>query len=83
MLYEVITTVGPLGLFFGRCANFINGELFGRVAPDLSWGIIFPTGGPLPRHPSQIYEALLEGALLFIITNIAWAKMKNKSYNFV
>lgn len=56
----------PLGLFFGRLANFINGELYGRIT-DSSWGIVFPHGGPLPRHPSQLYEAFLEGALLFII----------------
>jgi phosphatidylglycerol:prolipoprotein diacylglycerol transferase len=54
----------PLGLFLGRCANFINGELYGRVT-DVAWGVVFPDGGPLPRHPSQIYEGLLEGLLLF------------------
>ncbi|MBL4740231.1 MAG: prolipoprotein diacylglyceryl transferase [Sneathiella sp.] len=47
-------------------ANFINGELYGRVS-DVSWAMVFPNGGPLPRHPSQLYEALLEGALLFVI----------------
>lgn len=56
----------PIGLFFGRIANFINGELFGRVT-TLPWGVIFPNGGPLPRHPSQLYEALLEGAVLFTV----------------
>ena len=61
-----LAVVAPIGLFFGRLANFINGELFGRVT-DVSWGVVFPRGGPLPRHPSQIYEALLEGALLFTI----------------
>lgn len=53
----------PIGLFFGRIANFINGELWGRVT-TVPWGIVFPGAGPLPRHPSQIYEALLEGLVL-------------------
>lgn len=60
----------PLGLFFGRIANFINGELYGRVT-DVPWGVVFPHGGPLARHPSQLYEALLEGLLLFIILGLA------------
>jgi phosphatidylglycerol:prolipoprotein diacylglycerol transferase len=58
----------PIGLFLGRCANFINGELWGRKAPDwLPWRMIFPNAGPDPRHPSQIYQALMEGVLLFVI----------------
>lgn len=56
----------PIGLCAGRIGNFINGELWGRVS-DAPWAMIFPTGGPLPRHPSQLYEALLEGVLLFVI----------------
>ncbi|MHB8809563.1 MAG: prolipoprotein diacylglyceryl transferase [Desulfobulbaceae bacterium] len=56
----------PLGLGFGRLGNFINGELYGRVT-DVPWGMVFPGAGLLPRHPSQLYEALLEGVLLFII----------------
>ncbi|WP_224982674.1 prolipoprotein diacylglyceryl transferase [Geomonas agri] len=56
----------PVGLGFGRIGNFINGELYGRVT-DLPWGIVFPGGGPLPRHPSQLYEAFLEGPLMFLI----------------
>jgi len=56
----------PIGLFFGRVANFINGELYGRMT-DVSWSVIFPQGGPFPRHPSQLYEALLEGLLLFVV----------------
>ena len=59
-----VACVTPLGLFFGRMANFINGELMGRVT-DVPWAMVFPRGGPEPRHPSQIYEALGEGALLF------------------
>jgi phosphatidylglycerol:prolipoprotein diacylglycerol transferase len=66
---DVIATVAPIGLFFGRIANFVNGELFGRHT-NVSWGVIFPVGGPLPRHPSQLYEAVLEGAVLFAI--MAW-----------
>ncbi len=56
----------PIGLGLGRIGNFINGELFGRVT-SVPWGMVFPGGGPLPRHPSQLYEALLEGVLLFTI----------------
>jgi phosphatidylglycerol:prolipoprotein diacylglycerol transferase len=57
----------PIGLGFGRIANFINGELWGRPAPAwLPWAMIFPTGGPIPRHPSQIYQALMEGLILFL-----------------
>ena len=63
-----IAVVAPIGLFFGRLANFINGELWGRQAPDwLPWGMIFPTGGNIPRHPSQLYQAALEGLLLFLL----------------
>ncbi|MBW6398045.1 prolipoprotein diacylglyceryl transferase [Roseomonas sp. HJA6] len=62
-----IVCVVPIGLFFGRIANFINGELWGRVAPDVPWAMIFPTGGPEPRHPSQLYQAGLEGVALFAI----------------
>ena len=58
----------PIGLGLGRIANFINGELWGREAPDwLPWAMIFPTGGPVPRHPSQIYQALMEGLILFVV----------------
>lgn len=72
-----IATVAPLGLGLGRIANFINGELWGRPAPAwLPWAMIFPTGGPIPRHPSQIYEALLEGALLLTVMLLFAAKPK-------
>jgi len=60
-----IATV-PLGIGLGRIGNFINGELFGRTT-ELPWGMIFPLGGNIPRHPSQLYEATLEGLLLFTI----------------
>jgi len=67
-LGDITTAVAPIGLFLGRLANFINSELWGRAAdPSLPWAIIFPNGGPVPRHPSQLYEAGLEGILLFSI----------------
>ncbi len=67
-LGDVVTAVGPIGLFLGRIANFINSELWGRAAdPTLPWAMIFPNGGPIPRHPSQLYEAALEGIVLFTI----------------
>ena len=68
---DLVAIVAPQGLFFGRLANFINGELWGRVT-DVSWAMVFPTGGPLPRHPSQLYQAFLEGALLFAVVLVAW-----------
>jgi len=69
---DVICCAVPLGLFFGRIANFINGELFGRVAVDVPWSMIFPGGGPEPRHPSQLYEAGLEGVALFLLLFALW-----------
>lgn len=67
-LGDITTAVGPIGLFLGRIANFINSELWGRPADDsVPWAMVFPNGGPLPRHPSQLYEAGLEGILLFAI----------------
>ena len=66
-LLDIGAVVVPIGLFFGRIANFVNGELWGRVAPDFPYAIVFPSGGPLPRHPSQLYEAATEGLLLFIV----------------
>lgn len=69
-LLDLVACAGPIGLFFGRLANFINGELYGRTT-DAPWGMVFPLGGTLPRHPSQLYEAALEGLLLFILLFIA------------
>jgi phosphatidylglycerol:prolipoprotein diacylglycerol transferase len=67
-LGDITTAVGPIGLFLGRIANFINSELWGRPAdPNLPWAMVFPNGGPLPRHPSQLYEAGLEGIVLFTV----------------
>lgn len=71
---DIAAVVTPIGLFLGRIANFINGELYGRTT-TLPWGVVFPTGGPLPRHPSQLYEAALEGLVLFIVL-IALARRK-------
>lgn len=70
----------PIGLGLGRVGNFINGELYGR-ATDLPWGMIFPYGGPVTRHPSQLYEALLEGCVLFLILWSARKKpWKNRTF---
>tara|TARA_Y100001934_G_scaffold243256_1_gene299715 strand:- start:13657 stop:14508 length:852 start_codon:yes stop_codon:yes gene_type:complete len=66
---DYIACAAPIGLFFGRIANFINAELFGRTS-DVAWAMVFPRGGPQPRHPSQLYEALLEGALLLVVLAI-------------
>ncbi len=67
---DAVVAVVPIGIFFGRIANFINAELWGRVT-DVPWAMVFPGAGPEPRHPSQLYEAFLEGILLFIILRIA------------
>ena len=65
-LGDVTCAVAPIGLFLGRLANFINSELWGRTT-DLPWAVIFPNGGTLPRHPSQLYEATLEGLVLLAV----------------
>ncbi len=65
-LGDITCAVGPIGLLLGRLANFINSELWGRHADaSVPWAMVFPNGGPLPRHPSQLYEAGLEGIVLF------------------
>ena len=76
-LLDTIACVSPIGIFFGRIANFINGELIGKVT-TASWGIIFPAVDMLPRHPSQLYEALLEGLVLFLILNYLVLSKKYK-----
>ncbi len=68
-LGDVTAAVAPIGLFLGRIANFINDELWGRPS-NVPWAMIFPNGGPIPRHPSQLYEAGLEGIVLFIVLNV-------------
>jgi phosphatidylglycerol:prolipoprotein diacylglycerol transferase len=65
-IHDYVAMCVPFGLFTGRLANFVNGELWGRPT-DVPWGVIFPTGGDVPRHPSQLYEAGLEGLLLFAV----------------
>jgi len=70
---------GAPGLFFGRMGNFINGELFGRVT-DSSFGLIFPAGGPFPRHPSQLYEGFLEGIVLTAILWFLLPRVKHYGY---
>ena len=67
---DIITEAIPIGLLFGRIANFINGELFGRPT-QVSWAMVFPNGGSVPRHPSQLYEAFCEGIVLFLLLFIA------------
>ncbi|WP_206518599.1 prolipoprotein diacylglyceryl transferase [Stakelama tenebrarum] len=74
-VHDYVATVAPLGLFFGRCANFVNGELWGKVT-DVPWGIVFPYAGPYPRHPSQLYEAALEGLLLLAILSFMFWKTR-------
>jgi phosphatidylglycerol---prolipoprotein diacylglyceryl transferase len=71
MLSDLVALVAPVGLFFGRIANFINGELWGRPT-DVAWAMIFPRGGPMPRHPSQLYQAFLEGIVLFALVSLVW-----------
>ena len=68
-LGDVTTAVAPIGLFLGRLANFINGELWGRPT-DVPWAMIFPNGGPIARHPSQLYEAGLEGLVLLLVLGV-------------
>jgi len=65
---DIIACVAPIGIFLGRLANFINGELYGKIS-NVPWAVIFPNGGYVSRHPSQIYEAILEGVILFILIN--------------
>jgi phosphatidylglycerol---prolipoprotein diacylglyceryl transferase len=65
-LGDITCAVAPIGLFLGRLANFINAELWGRVT-DVPWAMVFPGAGPLPRHPSQLYEAVLEGLVLLVV----------------
>ena len=74
-LTDIVSCAAPIGIFLGRIANFINGELFGK-ASNVPWAMIFPGGGNIARHPSQIYEAILEGIILFIIINFMAIKKK-------
>jgi phosphatidylglycerol:prolipoprotein diacylglycerol transferase len=78
-LADIGALAAPIGLMLGRIGNFINGELYGRVT-SVPWGVVFPTGGHLPRHPSQLYEAVLEGPVLF---GLLWWVRKKTSKNGV
>ena len=77
-LLDIIACVSPIGIFFGRIANFINGELVGK-ATNVFWGVVFPKIDNITRHPSQLYEAFLEGLVLFIIMNLIIFKNNYKS----
>ena len=74
---DIIACVSPIGIFFGRIANFINGELIGKIT-DVSWSVIFPKVDLMPRHPSQLYEAFLEGFILFFIMKLFLIKKNYK-----
>ncbi len=76
---DYVACVEPIGQFLGRCANFVNGELWGRVTGS-DWGMIFPDGGPLPRHPSQLYEAVFEGLLLFGVMMFLFWRTRARSH---
>ena len=74
---DYIAVCVPFGMLFGRLANFVNGELWGRVTDaSVPWAMVFPDGGPLPRHPSQLYEAVLEGALMIVVMLLLFWKSR-------
>ena len=77
-MLDIVACVAPIGIFFGRIANFINGELVGK-ASNIYWSVIFPKVDMIPRHPSQLYEAFLEGLILFILINIVILKKNYKT----
>lgn len=82
-LFDIVAAVAPIGIFFGRVANFVNAELWGRVT-DVSWAMVFPGTDGLPRHPSQLYQAALEGVGLFVLATIlVWVFRKFKSPGFI
>jgi len=82
-MFDTIAAGVPVGLGVVRVANFINSELWGRVS-DVPWAVYFPNGGPLPRHPSQLYEALLEGLVLFfVLFLLVWVGRKLKKPGFI
>lgn len=70
---DLVSAAAPVGLGLGRIGNFINGELFGRTT-DVAWGMVFPEGGEMPRHPSQLYEAFFEGLVLFVVLRWLYRK---------
>ncbi|MBF0142665.1 MAG: prolipoprotein diacylglyceryl transferase [Magnetococcales bacterium] len=79
-LADLVIPIAPIGLFLGRIGNFINGELWGRPT-EVPWGMLFPHAGPLPRHPSQLYEAGLEGVALFVI--LWWLGRRRHGHGFL
>ena len=83
---DLVAISSPIGIFFGRIANFVNGELIGKTT-DANWGVIFPLIDNYPRHPSQLYEAFLEGILLFFLMNLIYFrknyKIRDCSYSFL
>ena len=79
-LTDIVSIVAPIAIFFGRIANFVNGELYGRIT-SMPWGIIFPNDIEHARHASQIYEAFFEGIILLIIMYFASKKVKQMGYN--
>ena len=82
-MLDTVAAATPVGLGLVRVANFINSELWGRPT-DMPWGIVFPDGGPLPRHPSQLYEAALEGLVLFLVLRfLTHSRLKLKTPRFV
>lgn len=76
---DLVIVTAPIGLGLGRLGNFINGELYGRVT-DVPWAMVFPDGGPVPRHPSQLYEFFLEGVLLFLILWFLKGRVRRNGY---
>lgn len=76
---DFISPLVPIAICMGRCANFINGELWGRVT-DVPWAMVFPKVDVFPRHPSQIYEMFAEGVLLFIIMNYLRSEKEHRGY---
>ncbi len=78
-LMDKVVCVVPIGLFLGRIANFINGELYGRMT-DAPWGMIFPGSDLQPRHPSQLYEAVLEGLVLLLVLGFLFYRTKARNY---
>lgn len=80
--YHIVDNVvigAAIGIFFGRLGNFINGELYGRFT-DVPWGVIFPEGGPMPRHPSQLYQALGEGLIVFFLCHVIQKLEQKKGF---
>ena len=76
---DLVACAAPIGLLLGRLANFVNGELWGRQAPDVAWAMVFPGAGDVPRHPSQLYQATMEGLVLLIVLHLLWRQESIRS----